>query len=207
MRSEILEIFNDNFESIGQSNYDEVHANGYWHQVIHCWIIDSVSHTILYQKRGLSKIIYPNMLDVSAAGHCRFNESPLQTLIRETLEEIGIIVNEERLIKVGIRRDAFMSGERINREFQHVFFYQTNFKEEKIRIQNKELQYVVLIKPSDVIHSIENRISIRALRYDKGIFSETMISASEFIPSVDNYNLKIPIAISNYLSNKIPIYF
>lgn len=207
MNSEVLEIFNDNFESIGQSTYKEVHSNGYWHQVIHCWIIDSLNHSILYQKRSPNKIIYPNMLDVSAAGHCRFNESPLETVTRETFEELGISIGEKKLIKIGIRRDSFTTGEKINREFQHIFFYQTNIMEEKINIQNEELQYVILIKPKNVIKSIQNEVTINALKFHEGCLYETKINPLEFIPSIDNYNLKIPITILNFLANKKPIYF
>jgi isopentenyldiphosphate isomerase len=207
MAEEILEIFDDNFKSIGQSTYNAVHQNGFWHQVIHCWIIDSSSFSIIYQKRSEKKSIYPNMLDVSVAGHCKFHEEPKQTVIREAFEELGVSIKSNRLQKLGLRRETFSKGDIINREFQHIFFYLLNITETQICLQKEELQYLVLIKPEDVIKSITTDCSIEAKKIGKGKISEITISHIEFIPSIDNYNLKIPIAISDYLKTNSKFYF
>lgn len=207
MNNEILEIFNDNFETLGHSTYDEVHVNGFWHQVIHCWLIDISTNFIIYQKRSKNKSIYPNMLDVSVAGHCRINENPEQTVAREAFEELGISIEINKLFKVGIRRDSFTIGEMTNREFQYIYFYKLDVLESNIRIQKEELQYVVLIKLENILKSITETILISAEKYSEGIYSKINISPSEFIPSIDNYNIKIPIAISSYLKTNSKIYF
>ena len=110
MSCEILSIYNDNFELIGKSDYRTVHKKGFWHQVIHCWIIDSNTKCILYQKRHKSKEFYPNKLDVSVAGHCKANENPIETISREAIEEIGISFDTTQLYKIGIRRDPKLSS-------------------------------------------------------------------------------------------------
>lgn len=207
MSSEILAIYNDNFEPIGQADYKTVHTKGMWHEVIHCWIIDTNTLSIVYQKRSKEKIIYPEMLDVSVAGHCRVSENPTDAVCREAFEELGIEIEPSKLFKVGLRRDAFSTKEKINREFQHIYFYKTKIVPERMKIESSELKYVVLLKPSDVLKAIKERQNIVGRKIFSNSVSEMEIEFNEFIPSIDNYNSKIPFAILKYLNGDKRLYF
>jgi len=207
MNIEVINTYNDNFELIGRCDYDTVHKTGLWHQVIHCWIIERTTRSIVYQKRSENKSIYPNLLDVSVAGHCREFETPEVALEREAFEELGLAIDTNKLNKIGIRRDSFAVGDRINREFQHIFFYETELTANGVTIDNNELQYIVLVKPDDVIKSLKEQTSVEAIKLINNTLSQTMISYKEFIPSLDNYNVKIPLAISKYLIGERQFYF
>lgn len=199
---ESLEIFDDGFHLIGTSEYDEVHKLGYWHRVIHCWIFDHGSGLLLYQKRGKSKRVYPGFLDVSVAGHCRPGEGIYETIIREGREELGINIDSNRLINIGIRKDSTSQGPLINREFQHIFMYEMALSPSVIKVNTEELEYVVLLKPDNVIRSLEGCQPVTGVQFLDNSVVAIAISHTEFIPSVDGYNLNIPQLVNGYLSSK-----
>lgn len=207
MKREILDIFDENFILIGHSDYKTIHDKGFWHQVIHCWIMDPTSHLVIYQKRGKNKIIYPEMLDVSVAGHCRIHENPEITVKREAHEELGIKIDRRNLVKIGLRKNISSSENNTNKEFQHIYFYKMKIDPNKIKINNSEIQYIVLLNPEDVREAIETRISIDGIKLKNGSYISERISYKEFIPSIDNYNLIIPLTIKEYLNGERQLYF
>ena len=77
----------------------------------------------------------------------------------------------------------------------------------QIKIKIDELQYIVLLKPNDVITALQNQESIKGLKYSNKTLEEIEISFREFIPSVDNYNIKIPYLISNYIQGDRNIFY
>lgn len=52
---------------------------------------------ILLQKRAAVKETWPNLLDISAAGHINLGEEPLEAAVRETQEEIGVVAKPTEL--------------------------------------------------------------------------------------------------------------
>ena len=72
MIDELFDIYDEDMNHIGIKPRNEVHRDGDWHQVFHCWVIgidpDGLTFMVL-QKRAPNKKIFPNMLDISAAGH------------------------------------------------------------------------------------------------------------------------------------------
>ena len=65
-----------------------VHRDGDWHKSVHVWIIRG--NEILLQRRAPQKDSYPNMLDISAAGHLDAGEDAITGAMRELKEELGI---------------------------------------------------------------------------------------------------------------------
>src|ERR1035437_5945562 len=154
---EILDYYNDNFMLLGKDNSDEIHKKGLWHQVIHCWIFDIKSNSILYQKRANNKKIYPNKLDVSVAGHCLSNEDPILTVVREAKEELNLDIKIENLNYIGVRRDAsILKPNLINREFQHIFIYPIHLDLVDIIIDTEEVDSYTLIPPDTIINILLN---------------------------------------------------
>ena len=102
--SELLDIFNDKFELIGQATRDDVHREGYWHQTFHCWIITHHDNNnyVLVQKRAAQKRTEPNKLDISAAGHLLAGETK-ENGIREVQEELGITASFSKMTDLGVR--------------------------------------------------------------------------------------------------------
>src|ERR1700674_3932279 len=60
----------------------EVHRDGDWHGAAHVWILNTEGQ-ILIQRRSPTKENWPNLWDVSVAGHVSAGEGPVETAIRE----------------------------------------------------------------------------------------------------------------------------
>lgn len=121
--TELLTIYDDNLIPIGTKPRDAVHAEGCWHRTFHCWAIyrDARRHDrIIVQRRAASKNVYPNKLDITAAGHYTAGETTAGGL-REIKEELGIEVAFDDLIPLGRRIDVWHTGGVIDREFCDVF--------------------------------------------------------------------------------------
>lgn len=66
---ELLDVLNEKGEFTGISKpRGEIHKLGLYHKAIHCWIINSKGE-MLIQKRSPLKKAYPNLWDISCAGH------------------------------------------------------------------------------------------------------------------------------------------
>jgi len=70
----------------------DVHRDGDWHSSVHVWFVDS-DKNVLIQLRSSFKDTFPNLWDVSCAGHIEGFNSPLETVLRECEEEVGFRVD------------------------------------------------------------------------------------------------------------------
>lgn len=66
---------------------------------VHVWLWRRTDRGIevMLQKRALTKKVNPGKLSTSAAGHVDASEDLLQTAIRETREEIGLVLDPDKL--------------------------------------------------------------------------------------------------------------
>lgn len=206
MKDELIKIFDDNYKFVGNMTSAEVHEKGLWHEVFHCWLVDTETNKILYQLRSKKKKIYPNKLDVSIAGHCEFQESIIESIIREAKEELGLILKEYDFVKIGIRKDSSQNSGVINREFQHIFFLKLRLNDQNIIIQESEVKDIFLINPNDVIDIYENKTNSLTLHslIDASSF---LVQRDNFIESIDMYNYKIPHYLLRFIRNEKIKYF
>ena len=98
---------------------------GALHGAAHVWIWRKKDGVIefLLQRRDSSRHTWPNYLDISAAGHIDFQESPLQAVIRETQEELGLQIEAIKLKLLFVHR-AYLyapNTEIIENEFRWVY--------------------------------------------------------------------------------------
>ena len=105
---------------IGRASREEVHRNGLLHRSAHLLVFDG-SGRVLLQKRSEGKDRFPGCWDSSVSGHVDSGESYDQCIVREAMEEIGILLEDtpERLFKI----DAC---EETDQEFSWV--YRTHFE-------------------------------------------------------------------------------
>lgn len=122
---ELIDILHVDGTATGKSCLKSIaHREGYYHATVHVWFYTS-DGKILLQKRGAQKKTYPNKWDVSVAGHVHAGESIEQAAIREVLEEIGLHITREQLIKIAIRKGERSHANGIqDNEFYHVFVCQ-----------------------------------------------------------------------------------
>lgn len=77
----------------------EAHQLGLCHASIHVWFY-TLEGEVLLQKRAAHKDTFPNLWDISVAGHIGAGETPTHAAVREVHEEIGIDIASEDLIHI-----------------------------------------------------------------------------------------------------------
>ena len=88
---EILDIFNDKLEIIGQDTRKNVHRKGVLHQVVHCWAIeDAKDGRFVYMQQRAEFKDFPLLFDITVGGHIDSGENIENAMIREIKEEIGL---------------------------------------------------------------------------------------------------------------------
>lgn len=101
MKEEPVDILDEQGNKTGQSLLkSEAHKQGFWHGGAHIWIYNSKGE-VLMQLRSPKKIVRPNIWDVSIAGHIAAGKSPLETLVEEAEEELGLKIKTEDLELLG----------------------------------------------------------------------------------------------------------
>ena len=93
MADEMIDIYDSEMNLLGVAMKSQAHKEGLWHKAFHCWII-SEDGNIWLQLRGADKQLYPNLLDISCAGHIQVGESVKLGGLRELEEELGLQLKE-----------------------------------------------------------------------------------------------------------------
>ncbi|MDR4890323.1 NUDIX domain-containing protein [Fredinandcohnia sp. QZ13] len=141
---ERIKIFDDHKNLIGVASRSDVHRIGYWHEVFHCWFIrneEGIDYIYL-QLRSKNKKDYPNLLDITAAGHLLADET-VEDGVREIKEELGIDVAFEKLIKLGVVDYSVVQEDFIDKELANVFLYKSTNDLDDFTLQVEEVSGIV----------------------------------------------------------------
>ncbi len=144
MESELVSVFNEDGKPAGTSTREEAHKNGYWHETFQCWVMGNENGTdyIYFQLRSSSKKDFPNLLDITAAGHILANET-VEDGVREVQEELGIKVAIHDLLPLGVVKNRIVLKKFIDKEHSHVFLYKSNNLMEECQLQQEEVTGLV----------------------------------------------------------------
>ncbi|AOW19278.1 NUDIX hydrolase [Urechidicola croceus] len=150
MNDEYIDILNKGLTVKKTCLKSEAHLNGWFHASVHVWLF-TTDGKILIQKRSPNKIAFPNLWDVSVAGHISSGENDLTSAIREVEEEIGYIVSGEDLTKIGTFKEIFHHNEHfIDNEIHHIYIGILKTTLESLKIQTEELTAIKLIDIKDL---------------------------------------------------------
>ena len=101
---ELVDVLDENGNKTGEkATLDDICNRGLWHNSVHAIIITK-DRKIVAQKRSLSIVMNPDMIELSVGGAVNSAEEPLQAIIRETKEELGIYVEPSEVIYINKRR-------------------------------------------------------------------------------------------------------
>ncbi len=142
---ELIDILTPEGKSTGKTALkSEAHKNGWFHATVHIWIFTS-DKKILLQKRALTKKVFPGLWDISVAGHIAADEGILTSAKREVLEEIGLVLDDKELIKIGTRIHQVTHPNGIqDNEHHHVFIAELKVDIDELKIQKEEVAAIKL---------------------------------------------------------------
>ena len=137
---ELIDILTPEGKSTGKTALkSEAHKNGWFHATAHIWFFTS-DKKILLQKRALTKKVFPGIWDISVAGHIGAGEEILDGAKREVFEEIGLILEDKDLIKIGTRIHQFNHENGIqDNEHHHVFIAELKTPISELTMQPEEV--------------------------------------------------------------------
>lgn len=142
MADELIDICDENNNLLDiQKMKSEAHKDGLWHRAAHIWIYNSQGEVLL-QLRASEKLLYPDMWDISAAGHVSAGEDPVISGLRELEEEIGLKVEKEALDFWMIRKTSSVFREIKNNEFYYVYFLKFDGDISQLKLQVEEVQQI-----------------------------------------------------------------
>lgn len=121
-----------------------VHRDGELHPTVHVWLIRrrDMGIYVLMQKRSATKDIYPDMWDVSSAGHVRQGQEYGTTAIKETREELGLEITREQLEFLGFRKNSHIEENISDNEITAVFMCREDIDESMINPNPSEVSEV-----------------------------------------------------------------
>lgn len=117
----------------------EVHRDGLWHKTVHIWCINSRGE-ILLQHRSKEKKNFPDMWDISVAGHISSGESSEQGALREIKEEIGIdiLVSDLKYLGTVVQEFVLNNGTYFDNELNDIYIFKLG-NDKDLKIQEEEL--------------------------------------------------------------------
>jgi len=118
----------------------EVHRDGLWHKTVHIWCVN-LKNEILLQHRSKDKKNYPDMWDISIAGHISSGEDSKTGAIREIKEEIGIDIldSDLKFLSTVVQEVILNNGTYVDNEFNDIYLVILNMDNQKLHIQEEEL--------------------------------------------------------------------
>lgn len=198
MSDEKLKAFNVDGSFIGIKSRDEIHEKGYWHETFHCWFVEKNTEGgwfVYFQQRCHEKRDFPDLYDITAAGHIKCDESAREG-IREVREELGIPIAIDDLISLGIVKDEIITSNFIDREFCHLYIYVNHFQIKDFKLQEEEVSGLYKMSFSEFKLFLLNHTDfIRVSGFDetcgKKKATERFISINEWVPHNQKYRIQI----------------
>ncbi len=154
---ELIDIVTHKGEPTGKTCLKSAaHRHGILHASVHVWFYTKKGQ-ILIQKRSPQKDIFPNLWDVSVAGHVGASELPSICAVREIKEEIGHQIVKNQLEYLGIWEEKHTHANGfIDYEIHHIYLSEINITLEKLTPQKEEVSDLAFVSLSDFKTQCQN---------------------------------------------------
>ncbi|MGM0898405.1 MAG: NUDIX hydrolase [Bacillota bacterium] len=141
MAIEKLAYVSESGALIGVASREDVHARGLWHETFHCWVVtrELGRDMIHLQLRSSGKTDFPELFDITAAGHITATES-VEDGVREIEEELGLSVAFEELTPLGVVNDEILLPGFTDRERAHIYLYRAQLELADYLLQPEEVE-------------------------------------------------------------------
>lgn len=202
--TELLDIYDEYQVHIGVKERAAVHREGDWHKVFHCWVIyrgdDGLDYVVM-QKRGPDKDTFPNLLDITAAGHYQAGED-IGDGIREVQEELGISVSFDDLVPLGQHIGVTNYIKLIDRQFCDVFLLVHPQDIRDYHYQKEELDGLVVFSIADGLKLFNGEVDSILVKATGFGVDELNVSETDFVPRTDDYIQRVFLLAIRYLNGE-----
>lgn len=180
---ELIDILDSEGNYTGETKMkSHAHRMGLFHATVHIWLYTKEGQ-VLIQQRGRNKDVYPLLWDVSVAGHVGAGEQIEISAVREIKEEIGLHVQTEQLIKIGVFKSIQKHHDNLlDCEFHYTFICELQVSLNQLKKQESE---------------VENLDLIPLVQFEKEMLDSTFIR--KYVPHANCYYQSILKAISEKL--------
>ncbi len=146
-----------------------VHRDGDLHPAVHVWLIreKDMGVYILLQKRSADKMINPCCYDVSAAGHVPQGEEFRISAVRETEEELGIKLQENKLEFLSLHKSSYNCGDIHDNEIRAVYLCREKIDADNLNLQKSEVESVVWAEIDEILASVGNTDFVNCIDYSE----------------------------------------
>ena len=166
---ELLDIYNEDGSWKGTAMRSDVHSQGLWHKTAQVWLINEKDELLL-QFRSAEKDCFPELWDISSAGHIPAGTAPIVSAVRELEEELGVKCSEEDLTEL--------------------FTFSEPYVDERSGHIDREVAVVFLLKVSSDTSFIlqEEEVSgVRWIHYEK-LLEDFYEKRSTYVPHEKHFN-------------------
>ena len=133
-------------DEIGSVDREMAHREGIWHASIHVWIVDAKGR-LLFQQRAKWINIYPDLWDISAAGHIKSGE---KDSFREVTEELGVKPDKHEIVFLGTLLAKQDGPGFTNRERPRVYLWPSSLNLKDFSFPDDEVQSLAAVERVDI---------------------------------------------------------
>ena len=162
---ELIDIYDNLGQKSGKSEEKgKAHRKALLHRGVCVWIMNS-KREILLQTRS-SRVMFPDMLDISFSGHIQAGETPLEAVKREGCEELGINIDASKLQYLFSCREYGGIDGYFENEIDDVFLYRADIPIDEYSFYDNEVKEVRYI-PLDEFKTMVESNSPMLLPYEE----------------------------------------
>jgi isopentenyl-diphosphate Delta-isomerase len=182
----------------------DVHHQGQWHGAFHCLIVHRRSGNFhaFFQLRSRQKLLAPGRFDVTVGGHYSTGEEAGTAGPRECREELGITTDFSDFMPVERRVFVYcFDGGLREFEFQDVFLLERELDPGELALQHSEVDGLLELEVSVGIALFSHAVPSAegAFFHPRGTKERRTVAASDFVPCLDNYYLKLLLLARRFL--------
>lgn len=98
---ELIDVVDEHDNVLGVATRELIYAHHARKRVVNVFVYNPITQKFAFQQRGANVKWQPMHIGASACGHVQAGESYMMAAIRETKEEVGLLVNDAQLVQLG----------------------------------------------------------------------------------------------------------
>ena len=209
MAEELIDIYDEKMNLLGQATRAQAHQEGLWHMSFHCWIVRRSPEgrpQVLLQIRGKNQN-HPSLIDISSAGHLLSGETPHDG-IKNIEKELGLKVDFSKLTKLFTANHVFQKNGYINHEFNPTYLLEDSTPITEYKLNPDMVDGVFIADVEDMLNLFKHKVDkiyVNGLKLDENkhyVPHAGNIARCEFVPHTDQYFTKVMETIQRWFQGQ-----